>query len=139
MNKDDVVSTLNELIGTCKDGEHGFKTCTEDFNNPELKSTFSNRAQECAIGATELQQLVRNYGGEPETKSSMSATLHRSWMDLKSSITGKDELGVLEECERGEDIALKSYHNALEEDLPQDVRSGGRKAIGRCAAQSRPD
>jgi uncharacterized protein (TIGR02284 family) len=38
-------------------------------------------------------------------------------------ITGRDDEAILNECERGEDVALKSYRKALEKDLPMDVRS----------------
>ena len=34
-----------------------------------------------------------------------------------------DELDEEEECERGEDSAKKNYQEALEADLPSDVRS----------------
>jgi uncharacterized protein (TIGR02284 family) len=37
-------------------------------------------------------------------------------------VASKDDLAVLEECERGEDVALKAYSQALEESLPADVR-----------------
>lgn len=36
---------------------------------------------------------------------------------------GKDDESIPNECERGEDVALKSYRKALEKDLPVDVRS----------------
>jgi uncharacterized protein (TIGR02284 family) len=123
MDRDDVVSTLNDLIETCKDGEEGFRTCAEDISDSEIKAYFNNRAERCADAAEELQDLVEAYGGEPETSSSVSAALHRRWIDIKSAITGRDDQAVLDECERGEDIAKKSYQNALEKPLPADVRS----------------
>ena len=36
---------------------------------------------------------------------------------------GKDDDAIMRECERGEDMALKSYRRALEKDLPLDVRA----------------
>ena len=30
MTRDEVISTLNDLIETCKDGENGFMTCAGD-------------------------------------------------------------------------------------------------------------
>jgi len=119
----DVVSTLNDLGEISKDGEEGFKTCAEDAENPKLKAFFSDRSQDCRTGAAELQALVRALGEQPETKSSLSATLHRNWIDLKTAITSNDDVAVLNECERGEDIALGSYRKALQKDLPQNVRS----------------
>jgi len=123
MDNKDTISVLNDLIETCKDGEKGFLECAEDLSRADLKSTMTQRAQDCARGASELQQLVRSLGGDPETSTSVSADLHRRWIDLKSMITGKDDLAILNECERGEDVAMKSYRKALEHDLPMDVRA----------------
>jgi uncharacterized protein (TIGR02284 family) len=122
MDNDKVVSTLNDLIETCKDGEEGFRQCADGVNDPTMKSTLMTRAQGCATAAGELQGLVRAYGGDPETGSSISGSLHRRWVDVKSTVTGKDETTVLNECERGEDVAMRSYQDALKEDLPPDVR-----------------
>lgn len=118
-----VVSVLNDLIETCRDGEEGFRVCAEDISRPELKSLFQNRAQQCATAAGELQQLVRQFGGDPETDTSVAGDLHRRWVDLKSLITGKDDEAILNECERGEDVAKRSYQKALEKELPEQVRS----------------
>ena len=117
------VSVLNDLIETCKDGEKGFRTCAEDIRRPELKSLFTTRARQCADAAAELQQVVRQLGGDPETDTSVAGDLHRRWVDLKSLITGKDDEAILNECERGEDVAKRSYQKALEEDLPAEVRA----------------
>jgi uncharacterized protein (TIGR02284 family) len=123
MDNDEVISTLNDLIETSKDGEEGFRTCAEDIKDPQLKTLFSNRAMGCASAAAELQQLVRTYGGDPERSSSLGGAIHRRWVDIKSAITGRDDKAVLAECERGEDIAVSSYRSALDKRLPADVRS----------------
>lgn len=123
MDRKEVVSTLNDLIETCKDGEQGFRTCAENVESQQLKSTLNQHARECAQGAQELQGLVKTLGGEAEKTSSVSGAMHRGWIDIKSAVTGKDEEAVLNECERGEDMALESYRNALDKDLPQDIRS----------------
>lgn len=123
MDNKDVISVLNDLIETSKDGEKGFSECADDVKEPRLKSFFTQRSQDCASAAAELQQLVRGLGGDPETSSSVSGALHRGWVDLKSMITGKSEEAILNECERGEDVALKAYREALQKDLPSNVRS----------------
>jgi uncharacterized protein (TIGR02284 family) len=123
MKNDDVISTLNDLIETSKDGEEGFRTCCEDATDTKLKSVFADRAQKCAQAAQELQALVRAKGGDPETTSSVSAALHRRWLDIKSAILGKNDEAILNECERGEDVAVRSYRNALDKDLPSDIRT----------------
>lgn len=119
----EIISTLNNLIETSKDGEEGFRTSAENVNDALLKSFFTRRSLEVAKGARELQDLVRSLGGEPETSSSISGSLHRRWIDIKTAITSNDNLAVLNEAERGEDVALKAYKDAVQKDLPSDVRA----------------
>jgi uncharacterized protein (TIGR02284 family) len=123
MNNKEAISTLNDLIETCKDGEEGFRACAADLQDSQLKISFTERAESCAAAAVDLQQLVMSLGGKPETSSSFSGALHRRWVDVKSLITGKDNLAVWKECERGEDVAVRNYRAALENDLPPEVRA----------------
>jgi uncharacterized protein (TIGR02284 family) len=129
MDNKEIISTLNDLIETCRDGEEGFRACAEDLADPHLKMSFTARSEGYAAAAEGLQDLVRSMGGTPRTGSSVSGALHRRWVDIKSLITGKDTLAVLTECERGEDVALKNYRRALEKDLPQNVRSVVEKQL----------
>jgi uncharacterized protein (TIGR02284 family) len=123
MDKDDIISTLNDLIETSKDGEAGFRSCAEDIRDAKIKALFEDRARSCNEAAIQLQQIVRSLGGDPETKSSLSGTLHRRWVDIKAAITGHDDHAILSECERGEDVAKRSYRNALDKVLPPEIRS----------------
>ena len=125
LQHDETVSVLNDLIETCRDGEKGFRACADDADktDPNIKEMFLDRAQNCALAATELQDLVRAYGGIPSDSSSASAALHRRWLDIKTAVLGKNTEAVLNECERGEDVAVKSYKKALERDLPESIRN----------------
>ncbi len=51
MDKNDVISTLNDLIETSKDGEQGFRTCANGVKDAQLKVLFNEAAQRCAEGA----------------------------------------------------------------------------------------
>ena len=119
----DNTSMLNDLIETSKDGENGFRSAAEDAKSAELKATFLRRAEDCAKGASELQQLVSRIGGNPEQGGSVAGAMHRGWMDLKAKVTHRDDLAILEECERGEDVAKAKYRKALDASLPDDVRA----------------
>jgi uncharacterized protein (TIGR02284 family) len=119
----DVISTLNNLIETCKDGQNGFQTAAEDVENSNLKSVFYEFGQQRAQYVGELQALVRELGGDPENTGSTAATLHRGWINIKSVLTGKDEAAILNEAERGEDIAKNAYEKATAMSLPANVSS----------------
>lgn len=123
MDNNEVISILNSLIKTSKDGEEGFSISAENVTDPELKRIFTDRARRCAEGARELQERVQHLGGDPSDSGSASGALHRAWTDVKSSITGRDEKAILNEVERGEDVAVESYERALKEDLPPDIRA----------------
>jgi uncharacterized protein (TIGR02284 family) len=121
ISNDDVISTLNNLIETCKDGQEGFQQAAEGVQNSQLKTLFYEFGQQRARFAGELQGLVRELGGDPETSSSTAGALHRGWINIKSAITGQDDSAILNECERGEDVAKNAYKDALEENLPANV------------------
>ncbi|WP_244827462.1 PA2169 family four-helix-bundle protein [Caballeronia sp. TF1N1] len=118
-----VVSVLNDLIETSKDGEKGFLKAAEETRDASLKLLFQDRAQACTTGARELQEIVQRLGGTPETGGSVAGALHRGWVDVKSAVTGHGDHAILAECERGEDSAKKNYREALDKDLPADVRA----------------
>lgn len=120
-SNDDVISTLNNLIETCKDGQDGFKTAAEGVERSDLKSTFYELSQQRSQFAGELQTLVRELGGDPETTGSTAATLHRGWINIKSAITGHDDTAILNECERGEDSAKNNYKEAAQTVLPANI------------------
>lgn len=123
MQNNEVVSTLNSLIETCRDGEKGFKEAADGLQSPEIKSRFLEYARERAQMTTELQAEVRRLGGEPETSASMSGAVHRGWFNLKSAITGGDDHAIVAEAERGEDVAKTAYETALKETLPASVKT----------------
>ncbi len=120
---DHAISVLNDLIQTCKDGQEGFHTASEGVKSTSLKSLFSQYPLQCAQFAGVLQQEVNKLGGSPETGGSVSGSLHRGWINIKSAVTGSDESAIVSECERGEDAARDAYQKALKEHLPEDVRS----------------
>jgi uncharacterized protein (TIGR02284 family) len=121
LDNDAIISTLNGLIETCKDGQNGFTAAAEGVERSDLKSLFYEFAQQRAHFAGELQSLVQGLGGDPENSGSTLAALHRGWINIKSAVTGKDEEAILNECERGEDSAKNNYKAALETQLPANV------------------
>ena len=119
---DQIGSTLNELIQTSKDGENGFRAAAESVQDSNLRHLLESYAQQRAEFAAELQLEVRRLAQDPVDTGHATAALHRSWMEIKAGLTGRDEAAVIAECERGEDTAVATYRKALESDLPDHLR-----------------
>jgi uncharacterized protein (TIGR02284 family) len=120
----EIISTINGLIETLKDGQQGFREASEAVKDSQLKSLFSEYSLQRAKFAGELQDEAIKLGeSNPEDSSSTAGALHRAWIDLKSAITSQDDHAILAECERGEDSAVAEYKKAMEEDtLSANVR-----------------
>ena len=123
MDNDEVIDVLNELLETSRDGQYGFRTSAEHADSTELKTLLSLRASNCAAAAAELEQAIRQHGGEPADGGTMIGAMHRGWVAVKTAFSSMDDKAVLQECERGEDSAVASYRKALKRSLPADVRS----------------
>lgn len=122
-DRDDVISILEDLIETCRDGQNGYRQAAEHIKNPGIRTWFNEQSIARSQFAGELEGHVQRLGkADPDRSGSISGALHRQWFDLKEKITGSDE-SVLAEVERGEDNAKHNYEDALKKNLPADVRS----------------
>lgn len=121
----EILSTINSLIETLKDGQEGFRQAAEGVQDPELKLLFNEFSMQRSRFAGELQSEAIGLGeSKPEDSGSATGAMHRAWIDLKSAITSKDDHAILAECERGEDSAIKEYRDAMEkEELSSPVRN----------------
>ena len=127
---EEVISTLNGLIETCRDGQEGFQEAAENVVRSDIKQLFTEAAMQRARFLGELQAEVRALGGDPAEAGSVSGALHRAWIDIKGTFSERDEKTILAECERGEDSALANYRAALGADLPASVRSLVERQFG---------
>ncbi len=125
----EIISTINGLIETLKDGQEGFRQASEAVKDPQLKVLFNEYSLQRSKFAGELQNEAIGLGeDEPETESSAAGAMHRAWINLKGAITSHDDHAILAECERGEDSAVNEYKKALEDD---DLSAPIRETISR--------
>jgi uncharacterized protein (TIGR02284 family) len=121
--KREIISVLDELIETLKDGQQGFRQAAESVRDPKLKSLFRDYSDQRSRFVTALQTEARKFGEDkPDDDSSAAGALHRGWINLKSAVTGGDEHAILTECERGEDSAVEEFQKAVEDDLPPTLQ-----------------
>lgn len=114
---ENAVSILNELIETCEDGAEGYKKAAEDVEESSLKTLFTGYSSQRAKFAAELRSAVEAHGGKPANSGHAAGSLHRGWMSLKEAVGNKDK-AIIDECEAGEDRAMKAYREAFDKNLP---------------------
>jgi uncharacterized protein (TIGR02284 family) len=120
-NNNDVVSVLENLIETCKDGQKGYQDAAAHAKRADLKAFFNAQSLERARFAGELQEKrIRLGKTDKKDSGSVSATLHRAWIDTKVSLGGGDK-SILESVEAGEDNAKQAYQKAVTSDLPENI------------------
>jgi uncharacterized protein (TIGR02284 family) len=119
---------LNLLIQVGKDAEQGYQTAALDIADEALARLFTDYAAERMKFVVELQQRVKTLRGDPARQGTLAATLHRGWLDLKAALESGDPHAILTECERGEDMALVAYREAL---AAPDIDEDSRRMIQR--------
>ena len=117
MKKEKAIDALNSLITINNDRIEGYETASKETEEHDLKSLFAqfiSTSQKCK---QELVKEVHNLGGEIAEGTKTSGKFFRVWMDVKAALTGKDRKAILNSCEYGEDKALETYNDVLENDL----------------------
>lgn len=108
------IDILNDLIQINNDRVAGFEKAIADIKeeNFDLKELFREYASQSRQYSQELSALAAR-NGNPETGTSVSGSLHRAWIDVKSIFGASDRESILSEAERGEDAIRKAYSDAL--------------------------
>jgi uncharacterized protein (TIGR02284 family) len=116
-----VADQLNHLVQICLDGEEGFRQAAEAVEATELRTMFTEFSQQRAGLAADLQREVVRLGQEPAVDGTIMGAVHRGWLNLKSAVVTNDEKAIVNECERGEDVAVDAYEDALKSGLPNET------------------
>jgi uncharacterized protein (TIGR02284 family) len=119
---EDTIGQLNRLIETSKDGELGYSTAAEHVHNTQLQTIFQDYAKQRAHFALQLQAEVERLGGTAGESGSITAALHRGWIDVKSAFSGGDGSAIVAACETGEDAAVAAYERVLNMDISGQTR-----------------
>ena len=116
------IDALKELIIINNDRYEGYKTASKETKDPDYKALFAEFSLQSKRFSDELRKLIPFTEEAPdrdETKA--SGKVYRVWMDVKAALTANDNKAILASCEFGEDVALKSYDDVLEE--PEEISS----------------
>jgi len=124
------VDVLNDVIEILNDRIEGYERAMSDvdFEDVDLKAMFANLIHESRNFRNELVQEVTVLGGTPETGTTTTGQIHKAWMDLKAAFTGKDRETILSSCEYGDNAAIDTYRDALDE---SEISSSLREILTR--------
>jgi uncharacterized protein (TIGR02284 family) len=121
MDENNAISVVENLIETCKDGQKGYQDAAEHVKRADLKTYFNEQSMERGRFAQELQpELARLGKPDKKVSGSVSAAMHRAWIDTKANLGGGDK-SILESVEAGEDNARDTYQKALSGTLPATI------------------
>lgn len=112
---DTAISKLRDLIRINVDSYNGFAEAAESINNESIADLFREFARQRAEFASSLKRIVSLNDEEPRVEGSLSAAIHRLWIDVRSMLSGGDAHAILSEAERGEDQIKAAYEEALKE------------------------
>ena len=121
-NSKKTIEALYELIQVNQEGERGYREASENIKNEELTTILYRLSQQRALFKGELEETLRkDFRDEAIVSDSIASKVHRTWMDFKSALNGDDDKAILNECERGEEHAIKKYTETLDGRLPDYI------------------
>lgn len=115
-----------ELMELLQDSTDGFTSAAERLANDDhaaLAERFRRYATQRKEFYSELERLAAAYGDDLEESGSVKAAAHRVWMSVKDTLAGSNVDGILGAAASGEDYAMKTYGEALDQDISEGLRS----------------
>lgn len=118
------IRTLNSLIATTIDSIDGYEESAKAVDTGRFAEQFQSRANERRQIVGQLRREVSRLGGNPEDDGTLLAGAHRVFLNLKSTVTDRDDEAVITEVERGENHIKTKFEEALKDDkLSSETRS----------------
>jgi uncharacterized protein (TIGR02284 family) len=114
-NNTAIIDDLKGLVNILNDGKEGYQSAAETTQSTELASLFLEYAQQRSEYAEELKAHLAQHGGVSENETGgVLGALHRTWIDIKQALTGKEDVAILGAIETGEKAAIEKFDAALE-------------------------
>ena len=125
MDNKNTISGLKDLAELLIDSRKGYHEAAERAEAPHLKQLLNRLSTERAPLITEVGSQLRMLGeDEVPNDGTVKGDLHRTWIDIRDSLSGSKNANVLDECERGEKYLIERYDKLIEDkDINESVRS----------------
>lgn len=104
---------LQDLLEKNYDAEKDYRTARERAESMALKEFCKKQAVRKNHFATEIDNQLHSLNEHPKESGSAMGTLHRTWINLRSSLGKDTDKILLEECLRGEKNGVEEYEEKL--------------------------
>ncbi len=116
MENDKTINTLNDLLQITNDRLEGFQNVDTKMisSYSGLRKQYDHMVIQSNKMRTELSALIKEKGGEPNDTSTVAGGLHRTWIDVKNSLSFDRDEATLESVLFGENAAIDAFEKALD-------------------------
>ncbi len=117
------IKAVNHLIARYGDAVKGYRDAADEIDDAGLKAQLLKKADQRQEYSDKLQSALANLGEKYNVDGGTTeGAVFRAWINLKATVTGQDDLAVLNAVRTGEEEAVKSYQGVLGEPLPEGLR-----------------
>jgi uncharacterized protein (TIGR02284 family) len=114
-NNNEIIRDLKGLVNIVNDGKEGYESAAEATENPALKALFTKYSAQRAGYAQELKDHIAAHGGESTNEEGgILGVIHRTWIDIKQSLSSNEDEAILDAVVTGERAAVEKYDAALQ-------------------------
>ena len=124
VTKEEQLQHLRDLIAVARDSELGYGIAAAHVGDSRMATVFAEYAKQRAGFVNELRKEVTRETGEvPEENGTVTGSVFRGWMSVKSAVTGGSAAAIIAACETGEDSAQAAYERVVNMDVTGRTRS----------------
>ena len=113
---------LEALASTLTDSINGYEEAAEVADNSGISAYLRQKAQERRTITESFRQRIASMGGDSQVSGSVSAALHRRFLDLRSMFQN-DTKAAVAEVERGENYLKERFESYMQDtNISPDTR-----------------
>lgn len=119
LQEDKLVTLLSDLVKINNDRIEGYKKAKTATDNADVKALFQHMMDDSVKYVGELNHQLLELGADTGNQdTTLSGKIYRTWMAIKTTLTGTDRYTLFSACEYGEDAVQRAYADALSSDVP---------------------
>jgi len=118
MENSEIISDLKSLVNIVNDGKEGYDTASKHIKDIALKAVFLKYSAQRAGYEMELKEHIAQHGGDSDNHSGgILGALHRTWIEIKQTLSTNENLAILGAIKTGEEEALDKYDQIISDPL----------------------